>query len=167
MIDGRYRVLPHQHFGRHIDTQVTGARPHVTVGELKPGPREGVCKLVGVGEKATRDFFIGWVHTHRQVGGQHGRREALGRVMRVGDGAGTGAAAGYPLLRACRALGQLPFKAKQVLEVLVGPLGWLAGPGDFQATGDGVAALAGAKAVLPAEALVLQASRLRLVRDMA
>src|SRR6516165_10462148 len=66
-----------------------------------------------------------------------------------------------------RALRELPFVAEQVLEEVVAPLRRRGGPGDLQAAGDGVAALAGAEAVLPAEALVLDAGGLGFMRDVA
>ena len=158
--------MPDEFFSRHVGAQITDARPHVSMGELEPGPREGVGELVGVLKKAPRNLLVGRVHAHRQVGGEHRRREAFGGVVRVRDGAGTCAALGNPLLCACGALGQLPLEAEQILEILVGPLGWLAGPGDFQAAGDRVTALAGAEAVLPAKALMLDSCRLRLFRDV-
>ena len=86
------------------------------------------------------------------------------RVVRVRDGAGAGAVLGHPLLRAGGALRQLPLEAEQVLEEVVAPLRRRRGPGDFEAAGDRVAALAGAEAVAPAEALRLEAGRLRARR---
>ena len=67
-----------------------------------------------------------------------------------------------PLMRAGRALRQLPFVAEQVPEEVVAPLRRRGGPGDFQAAGDRVAAFAGAEAALPAQALLLDAGRFRL-----
>ncbi len=69
---------------------------------------------------------------------------------------------GLPLMRTCRALGQLPLVAEQVLEEVVAPLGRRLCPGDFEAAGDRVSALAGAEAALPAEALLLERGRFRL-----
>ena len=60
-----------------------------------------------------------------------------------------------PLMRAGRALRQLPFVAEQVPEEVVAPLRRRRGPGDFQAAGDRVTSFASAKSVLPAEALLL------------
>src|SRR6059036_4001963 len=68
----------------------------------------------------------------------------------------------FPLMRAGRALRQLPFVAEQVVEVVVAPLRRRGGPGDFQAAGDGVATLARAEAVVPAEALRLDLGRFRI-----
>src|SRR5580698_3124312 len=62
-----------------------------------------------------------------------------------------------PLIRSSRTLSKLPFVAKQVVEEFVAPLCRLGRPDDFQAAGDRIAALAGAQAVLPAEALLLDA----------
>jgi hypothetical protein len=56
--------------------------------------------------------------------------------------------------------------AEQVLEVAVVPLDRVPGPRTFDAAGDGVNALAVAKAVLPAEALLLDASALGCGADI-
>ncbi len=76
--------------------------------------------------------------------------------------AGAGAILRCPLIRSGRALRQFPFVAEQVLEEVVAPLRGRGAPGDFQAAGDRVGALAGAKAVLPAQALLLEAGRFRV-----
>ena len=113
VIDLRDRVLPDELFGRHLGAEVAGARTHVAVRELEPGAREGVGELVRVLHEATRDLFVDRVHAQRQVGGQHRRHQLLRGVEGVRDGR-TGAL-GHPLLRAGRALGQLPLVAEQVL----------------------------------------------------
>lgn len=77
--------------------------------------------------------------------------------MGIRDDAGAGTTFGRPLVRARRALGQLPLEAEQVFQVVVAPAGGRGGPGHFQAAGDGVGALAGAKGALPAQALQFQA----------
>src|ERR1700722_10472955 len=87
----------------------------------------------------------------------------LRRVIGVGD-AGLGAF-GFPLLGAGRALGQLPFVLEQVLEEVVAPLRRRLRPGHFRAAGDGVGADAGAMLALPAQALILERSTLRLGAD--
>ena len=87
------------------------------------------------------------------------------------SGSGTvlapGAVLRLPLVRAGRALGQLPLVAEQVLEEAVVPLRRRRRPGDLEAAGDRVAALAGAEAVLPAEALLLERGALGLRADVA
>ncbi len=77
--------------------------------------------------------------------------------MRIGHGTDAGVTLRLPLICSGGALGQLPFVAKQVVEEVVAPLCRLGGPDDFQAAGDGVAALAGAETVPPAEALFFEA----------
>src|SRR5690606_10476124 len=64
-----------------------------------------------------------------------------------------------PLDRAARAAGLHPVEREQVVEVLRGPRGWVAGPRAFEAAGNGVGAVAGAALVAPAEALLLEAGR--------
>src|SRR5262245_23382418 len=70
------------------------------------------------------------------------------------QGAGARAVLRLPLMVAGRALREFPLEAEQVLEVVVAPLRGRRGPGDFQSAGDRVSALAGAKFVSPAKALL-------------
>src|SRR5215510_9160907 len=67
---------------------------------------------------------------------------------------GAGSVLRLPLMRAGRTLREFPLVAEQVLEVVVAPLRWRSGPGDFQAAGDRVSAPAGAEFVCPAKALL-------------
>ena len=73
---------------------------------------------------------------------------------------GARATLGFPLVRTGRALRQLPFVAEQVLEEIIAPLGGRRGPGDLQAAGDGIAALAGLVIAGPADALRFDGSGL-------
>ena len=123
--------------------------------ELEPGARKRVGKLLGVGQKAARDLLVGRVKAQRQVGGEHGGHQLFRRVVGVRDRRLS--PLGRPLVGACRALGQLPLVAKQVLKIVVAPLRRRGGPGHFQAAGDRVAALARAVAALPAQALLFDA----------
>ena len=88
------------------------------------------------------------------------------RVVRVRDGVGAGGAGGLPLLRAGRALGQLPVVAEQVLEEAAAPRRRRRRPRDLQPARDRVPALAAAEAALPAEALLLERGGLRLGPDV-
>ena len=54
---------------------------------------------------------------------------------------------------AAGAFGQFPIKVEKVVEIVIGPLRGLCCPNHLKPAGDGIAALAGAKAVLPAQAL--------------
>ncbi len=69
-------------------------------------------------------------------------------------------------MRTGRTLRQLPLVAEQVVEVVVVPLRRVGGPCAFQPAGDRVAAIAAAKAVLPAEALLLEAGTLGFGTDV-
>ena len=86
--------------------------------------------------------------------------------MCVGHGVLRGGVPGRPLVRTGRALRQHPLMAEQVLEVAVVPLDRVPGPCTLDAAGDGVDALAAAKAVLPAEALLFDASALGCGADI-
>src|SRR5262245_19335355 len=70
-----------------------------------------------------------------------------------------------PLLRASRALRQLPLVFEQVLEEVIAPLGRRLRPGDFRTTGDGITADAGLVLALPAEALIFKGASFRLRSD--
>ena len=88
----------------------------------------------------------------------------LARVVRVGHG--LLGVLGHPLVRAGGALDELPLVAEQVVEEAVAPLGGRAGPGDLEAAGDGVGALAGAVGVLPAQPLADHRAALGLGADV-
>ena len=87
--------------------------------------------------------------------------------MGIRHGVGAGVALGLPLVRTAGALGELPLKLVEVLEVLVGPLRRFGGPSDFEAAGDGVAGDAGLVGAAPAEALVLDGGAFGLLVEMA
>ncbi len=80
--------------------------------------------------------------------------------MRVWHGGFGGRVLGCPLVGAGRALAQLPLVAEQGLEVAVVPSCRGGRPGALNAAGDGVHTLAATKAVLPAQALILDAGAL-------
>ncbi len=137
------------------------ARAHVAVRQLEPRPGERVGELSRIRHEAARNLFVNRVEPQGEVGGQHGGRDALGRIVGMRHRAGARAILRSPLIRSGRALRQFPFVAEQVFEEVVAPLRGRGGPGDFQAAGDRVSALAGAKAVLPAQALLVEAGRFR------
>src|SRR5215469_6406769 len=86
--------------------------------------------------------------------------------MRVRNRARSVPVLGSPLVRTGRALHQLPVIFEQVLQVVVAPLRWGGGPGDFQAAADRVVAIASAKSVLPTETLLLNRSPFRFGTDV-
>ena len=73
---------------------------------------------------------------------------------------------GSPLVRTGRALHQLPVIFEQVLQVVVAPLRWGGGPGDFQAAADRVVAVTSAKGVHPTETLLLDRGPFRFGTDV-
>ena len=149
---------------RDLRAEVAGDRAHVAVGQLEPRAGEGVRELVRVLQEPPRDRLVDRVEPQREVGRQHRRGVALRRVVRVGDGAGARAVLRLPLVRAGRALGQLPLVPEQDLEEAVVPRGRRVGPRTLEPAGDRVAALAGAEGVPPAQALLLDARRPRARR---
>src|SRR5208283_4311261 len=96
-------------------------------------------------EKAPRNLFVSRIQSQSEIGGQHRWSAMLGPIVGVRNGTGASAIFRCPLMRAGRTLGEFPFVAEQVLEEAVAPLGWGRGPDDFQAAGDRVITLAGAK----------------------
>ena len=152
---------------RDLRAEVARDRAHVAVRQLEPRPGEGVRELVRVLEEAPRDRLVDRVEPQREVGRQHrrGRASSTGRgdparcSPRRRPSAPTGCAPAG-LLR------QLPLVAEQVLEEAVVPRRRRGRPGDLEAAGDRVAALAGAEAVLPAEALLLEGGGLGLGADV-
>ena len=120
VIHGRDRVLPDQRLLRHQRAEVAHERAHVAVRELEPGAGERVRELVRILEEAPRDLLVGRIEPQREVRRQHHRQMLLRRVEGVRDGGLR--TFGLPLLRAGRALGQLPFVLEQVLEEEIAPL---------------------------------------------
>src|SRR5207247_518360 len=127
---------------------------------LEPRPRECVGELIRILVETPRNLLVRWVEPQREVRGQHGWCVTLGRVVGIRNGAGAGATLRLPLMRAGRALRQLPFVAEQVLEVVVAPLRGRGSPRDLQAAGDRVTALARAERAPPTEPLLLHAGGL-------
>ena len=122
-VDRRDRVLPEQRLLRDLGAEVARDRAHVAVGQLEPGPGERVGELVRVLEEAPRDRLVDRVEAQREVGGQHRRRRGVSEPSSgSGTVSGAGAVLRLPLVRAGRALGQLPLVAEQVLEEAVVPL---------------------------------------------
>ena len=120
VVDGRHGVLPQLGL-RDPRAEVALDGAHVAVEQLVPGLAEGQRERVGVLEEAARDLLVLGVEAQREVGRQHGRRAAERAVLRVGHGVRARAVLGLPLVRAGRALRQLPLEAEEVLEELVAP----------------------------------------------
>ncbi len=131
--------------------------------ELVPGAGEGVGELARVLIEATRDLLVGRIELEREVRRQHGRHVLLRRVVGVRD-RGLGVLR-LPLMRASRALGQLPLVLEQVVEEVAAPFGRRLRPGDFRTAGDGVGTEARAVLALPAQPLVFDLAAFRLRPD--
>ena len=160
MCCSRQRVLPYQVFLRYFGAKVTRLGAHVAVGELEPSAGKGFGESLRVFVKAFGDGSELGVKAHRQIGGQHGRLVHLAGHMRVGND--LRGVLSHPLFGTCRRVGQLPLVLEEVLKVVVAPLRRGRRPSDFQAAGDRVFAMAGAKVAAPAQALGLQTSALGL-----
>src|SRR5581483_10097597 len=154
VVDRGDRVLPQLRF-RNVRAEVARHRPHVAVEELVPRLRERLCELVRMLEEAPRDLLVLRVEPQREIRRQH-----------PGGGAVPVRALLAPLLRAGRALRQLPLVREEVLEEAVAPRRRRLGPRHLEAARDRVAPLAGAVATLPAEPLLLDRRRLRLRADL-
>ena len=135
--------------------------------QLVPGPsRTRRRARRGSRGSASRDRRVDRIHPQREVGRQHDRRVPLRRIVRVGHRVRRRGIRRHPLLRAGRALRQLPLVLEQVVEEPVVPLGRVVGPRAFEPAGDRVGALAGADRVVPAEALRLDGAALGLGADV-
>ena len=148
MVDGRHRVLPDQLFLRHQLAEVARDRAHVAVRQLEPGAREGIGELLpgwpGSGARSSRrpdpcaSPCRPWSSS---------ARGACRGSCASGTLSSPASPFGLPLVRAGRALGQLPLVAEQRLEVALVPLGRRRRPRAFDAAGDGVRADAAVVAV--------------------
>ncbi|CAH0051098.1 unnamed protein product [Clonostachys solani] len=165
VVDSRDGVLPDELLLRNLRAQVEDARTHVTVGELEPGAGEGIVELVWVLEEAARDLLVLSIGPESDVGHQHSGGVLLGLVEGVGDDV-VGILCDK-LWGAARALDELPLVAEQVLEEVVAPPGGSLGPDNLQTRCDGIGALSGLVAVLPAQTVLLDGSTLGFGADMA
>ena len=117
---GGHRVLPQLRLG-HPRAEVARHRPHVAVHELVPGARRRR-------RRAPRGARGSVARSARRPGRTRSARSEVSIVgLRVsspvsGSGMTFAGVLGDPLLRAGRALGQLPLEAEQVLEEVVAPL---------------------------------------------
>src|SRR5665213_1206230 len=131
-------------------------------------PRLGECvrELLRVVMETFRNRRIDRVQLQCEVRGEHERGVLLRRIVCIGNGARSGSVLGSPLVRTGGALREFPLIAEQVVEVVVAPLRWRGAPCALQSAGDRRAAIAGAKRVFPAEALLLDAGALRFGADI-
>ena len=116
--------------------------------------------------KPSRDRPVGRVYAEGDVSGEHHRRVRLRVVVGVGHRALGRRFLRRPLPGPGGALDELPLIVEEVVEVASGPGRGRGGPRAFQSTGDRVGTLAGAEAVFPAEALLLDGSGLRRRPDV-
>ncbi|SIK45446.1 Uncharacterised protein [Mycobacteroides abscessus subsp. abscessus] len=134
--------------------------------QLVPGLGIRVGELFRVVQPAFGDLAVDRVEAHRQVSGEH-RGVCLAGALRHRHRVGPTAILWLPLVRAGRALGQLPFIAIQDLQEAVVPLGGGVSPDDLQPTANCVIALSGAERALPADAHLLQWGCLGVGSDQA
>ena len=149
VIDRGNGILPDEMLGRNFGPEIAHARTHVAVRELEPRAGECIGELIRVLKEAPRDFFVGRIESQRQVRRQHGGPDSLRRIVCARHGARACAALWPPLVRARRALGELPLVTEEVLHELVAPLRGHAAPRDLEAARDRIAALARTESALP------------------
>ena len=159
------RVLPQQDLLRNERAQVSQEGPHVAVRQLVPRLGEGVGELMRIREEALRDRLVLRVNPQGEVRRQHGRGVPPLRVVGIGDGCRCGSVLRPPLVRTSRALVELPLVAEQILQEIVAPFRRGGGPYALQPAGDRLAAVTAAKGVIPAQALLLDASPFGLWAD--
>src|SRR5438477_6147895 len=121
-------VLPELGLLGNERAKVTRDRPHVAVRQFEPRLRERIRELVRMLVEPPRNLFVSWIKAQREIGGQHGGRVTLRRIMCVWNSSCAGAVLRGPLMRTSRALGQFPVVLEQGLEEVVAPLRRRAGP---------------------------------------
>ncbi len=162
MVDFGYGVLPDQLLVGHFRSEQQGLRSAVTVGQLVPGPGEGVPEPVRVVAEALRQLPEARIPLQGHVRREHHGGDPRVRIVGVRrDVPGLLVLRG-PLVGAAGAGRQLPLEVEQVVEVGGVPRGGRLGPGTLDPAGDHRPALAVAERVLPAEALLLHGRRLGL-----
>ncbi len=166
MINCRHRILPDQLFSRYLNSHIAGLGPHITVGQLEPGPGKGIGELIRVCQVITGNFFVNRVKLERQVCRGHHGATSLRRIMGINHHILVLNILGQPDIGTCRTLEQFPLILEHHLQVTHIPSGWIWFPGPFNAAGDSVAPFAALKAADPAQSLLLKSSGLRLRPDM-
>jgi hypothetical protein len=136
------------------------------VQQLVPGFRERFGQLAWILVEAFRDRAVDRIQPQREVRRQHCGCVPLRRIVRIRHRALGLGILRRPLEGTGGALGQLPVVLVQVVQESVTPLRRRFRPRAFEAAADGVAPLAGAEAVLPAETLQFEWSGLRLGANM-
>lgn len=165
VVERRDGVLPEEVLRRNFRAEVESLGAEIAVQQLEPSTGKGISELVGVLEEAARDLLVGRVDTERQISRQHSGEMLLVGVKGIRNE--WLSVLGNPLRSASGALGELPLVLEEVLEVLVAPLGRGLGPNNLETRCNGIGALARVVAVLPSEALSLNASASRLGTNVA
>ena len=167
VVHGGDRVLPEQRLLGDQRSEVALDRAHVEVRQLEPDPGERVRQLVRVLQEAPRDRLVDRVEPQREVRRQDRRGVCLRRVVGVRHGAGPAAVSRDPLPQTGGAQLQVPLVAEQGLEEAVVPPRRGGCPRPLEPAGDGVGALPGAVAALPAQALLLEGGALGFGAEVA
>ena len=165
MIDSGNGILPDQILNRRFRPQIAGTRPHVAMGELEPGPGEGIFKGFRVIKEMFYDLAIGRIHLKRQVRGRHHGRMPYFGVMGVLHGVLGSRVRGRPLIGTGRALGQFPIILKERFQVPHIPSGWFGLPGAFGTAADCMPGFSAAKLAFPAEPHLLDGGSFGLWPD--
>ena len=134
--------------------------------QLEPGTGERVRELLRVVQEPLGDRPVNRIDAQRQIRGEHRRSVPLRGIVGIGHGVRRRLVLRRPLVCAGRALGKFPLVLEQVFQEVVVPLHRVGGPCAFQPAGDRIAADAAAIAVLPAEALLLDAGAFGIGADI-
>ena len=153
----RNGVLPDELFAWDLWAEIEAARSEVAVGQLEPGPREGVGEGLLVLMKAPGNRRHDGVVSQREIRRRHDGCGALPVHMGIGNEVLGSHVLGDPLPCPGRAFGEFPFVGEHHLEIAPVPAGGVGLPGPFDAARDRVLRAATAKAVLPTQALLLEA----------
>ena len=166
MVDFRNGVLPNELFLGDFGSEIARARAHVAVGQLEPGPGEGIRELLGVVAEPLGDLVVHGVHPQCEVRRGHDGGDLFRRIVGGGREMLLIRIDRDPLPGACRAFDQIPVVVEEHVEVAHIPLGRPGRPGPFEAAADRISALAAPETALPAEALLLYWGAFRFGTDM-
>mmetsp|Transcript_7236 Transcript_7236/g.13925 ORF Transcript_7236/g.13925 Transcript_7236/m.13925 type:complete len:241 (-) Transcript_7236:910-1632(-) len=157
----RNRVLPELRL-RHILSQESRVRSHVTVTQLVPCLCKSIFEFLWVLIEAFGDFCIGGIIFQRQVSGEHDGCMPLCRIVRIRHSVCRSTTLGDPLSCSSGAFRLFPIIIEHILEVSIVPLNRVLCPSTLQATCDGVHTFATVVGAHPTQTHVFQTRTLWL-----
>ena len=159
MIASGHRILPDQFLCGNFRPKVATLGSHIAVSELEPRTGESVCILIRIFQKATRDLFVSWIKTKREIGGQHGWLTHLAGIEGIWNT--FRCILSHPLLGSSRTGGQFPFVVEQILKVIDSPLRRSGCPGDLRSSSNSIGSATRSVGTGPTKTLLLNRGTFR------